>query len=211
MKIFFKIFGLTLVLLSFAPGALAEDKTFNRPTIRFGEEESGIRLDVCLNFGKDCGQVVADMFCKRRWFYGAKAFRTESGIGRTRLITNVYDINRNIVCNGSHCTGFEYITCSKDDRPSEAFSPPVLKTLSGSYRLDYCKTWARDCGQPAADYFCKIQGFSRAHFWRKDPFVGKSQLITTALVRGKLLGKQLRKPLLCSGSGCETFQSITCS
>lgn len=191
MKFIFRNFGLTLALLSFSSGALAEDKTFNKP--HTGED--GDRIDICLNYGRDCGQVVADMFCKKWRFSYARDFRADPSVGKTRLITKVFDIDRDVVCNGSHCTGFKYITCSGDLPYTQVFSPPAWK----GYRLDYCLTWAKNCGQPAADAFCRTQGFSKSVYWRRDPYVGQqpTRVITTDQI--------------CKGSFCTTFQTITCT
>lgn len=182
---------LILALLSLASEALAEDRTFNNPRTGDGEE----RLDWCLNWARDCGKPVADMFCKKWRFTGAKDFRAESNIGRTRLITSVYDIDRNVVCNGPNCTGFKYITCSGDLGYKQVFSPPALK----GYRLDICLNWAKDCGQPAADAFCRTKGFSNSVYWRRDPYVGQqpTRVITTEQI--------------CTGSGCTAFATITCT
>ena len=42
--------------------------------------------------------------------------------------------------------------------PTRTFAQPRL----GGYRLDWCRLWGRQCGRPAADAFCRRQGFARA-------------------------------------------------
>lgn len=36
------------------------------------------------------------------------------------------------------------------------------KPWQDDYQVDHCKYWGRDCGQPAADYYCQLRGYSKA-------------------------------------------------
>ncbi len=42
------------------------------------------------------------------------------------------------------------------------YAPPLVN----GKRVDWCLTWGTDCGQPAADHFCKSQSYGRAETWR---------------------------------------------
>jgi hypothetical protein len=168
-----------------------QSKTFNNP------ETGSDRLDICLNFGRDCGQPVADTFCKKWFHMGAKDFQPAPKIGRTKLISYVYDIQRNEICTGSNCTGFKYITCYGQLDTSEMFANPVWN----GNQLDYCMTWAKDCGQPVADAFCRYQGFSRSLYWSKSAYL--------AMQPTRLMGtEQICDP--AKGNSCNYFMLITC-
>jgi hypothetical protein len=168
-----------------------QNKTFNNP------ETGSDRLDICLNLGRDCGQPVADTFCKKWFHMGAKDFQAAPKIGRTKLISYVYDIQRNTICTGPNCTGFKYITCYGQLDTSEMFANPVWN----GNQLDYCMTWAKDCGQPVADAFCREQGFPRSLYWSKSAYL--------AMKPTRLMGtEQLCDP--AKGNSCNYFMIITC-
>jgi hypothetical protein len=72
------------------------------------------------------------------------------------------------------------------------FAPPMINEK----RVDWCKTWGKDCGQEAADQFCKQEGYSGADTWR-------TEKIDSTFIMGD--GK------MCSGSGrCDGFSFIRC-
>jgi hypothetical protein len=172
---------------------LRQSKTFNNP-FTF---DNLVRLDVCLNFGRDCGQPVADIFCKK-WFYmGAKDYQLVSNLGKTKLITDVYDIKRNEFCKGPNCGGFKYITCQGQLDANEKFANPVWQ----GRQLDYCMTWAKDCGQPVADAFCREQGFSKSLYWKKSTYY--AQQPTLLIGTGELCDP-------AKGNSCNYFGVITC-
>jgi hypothetical protein len=82
---------------------------------------------------------------------------------------------------------------AKDTR---TFANPTVK----GQRLDWCKHWARECGQPAADLYCRQQGFARAANFTHDANVGARGIPTLVFGDGRL----------CEGPGCSSFGSITC-
>ena len=49
-------------------------------------------------------------------------------------------------------------------------------------RLDWCLTWGRDCGKPAARLFCKKQKYSAAVQIGKDKDIGHTKLLKTGQV-----------------------------
>jgi hypothetical protein len=149
------------------------------------------RLDWCLNWGADCGQPAADHFCKRRRYTGARDFRAEPNVGRsepTRLAGS------DQVCNEPFCTGFEYITCYGPVPANRIFAPPKWQETA----LDWCVSWGRDCGKPAADSFCRAQGFSESLYFQADSGVGAKPT--------RLIGSDQ----ICNGRNCVAFQIITC-
>jgi hypothetical protein len=50
-------------------------------------------------------------------------------------------------------------------------------TVDGN-RLDICLVWADQCGQPAADAFCKMQGFTGANVWEPANDIGATIVLT---------------------------------
>lgn len=73
------------------------------------------------------------------------------------------------------------------------YAPPLIK----GKRVDLCLTWGTDCGQPAADHFCKIQGYAKAETWHWEN-------VESTVILGD--GKQ------CSGKGrCGGFSFIRCT
>ena len=62
-------------------------------------------------------------------------------------------------------------------------------------RLDSCLTGGQDCGKPAADAFCKVQGFESALLFQRESVAG-----TIRLANGGL----------CTGPSCNSFKQIKC-
>ncbi len=72
-------------------------------------------------------------------------------------------------------------------------------TING-YRLDWCRLWAQDCGQGAADAFCRKIGFTRAIAFEEDYDIG-ARSPTYVIGSGKI----------CNQSFCDGFKYITCT
>lgn len=64
-------------------------------------------------------------------------------------------------------------------------------------RLDWCLTWASNCGKPAADKFCTRRRFTAAAGFAAEPGVGRTRVSGTNQV--------------CSGPDCTGFRFINCS
>lgn len=78
-------------------------KVFDKPKI------NGKRLDLCVDWGVDCGQPAADAFCVSKGYSAAIEYVVAENIGNsnaTRLIGS------GAVCDQSYCDGFKKITCS---------------------------------------------------------------------------------------------------
>ena len=80
---------------------------------------------------------------------------------------------------------------------TEVFANPAIKGM----RLDWCMYWAHDCGEPAADFFCREQGFARSLRFSIDQNVGRRGVVTLVLGDGRL----------CAAPTCSGFRSITCA
>ncbi len=62
--------------------------------------------------------------------------------------------------------------------------------------LDWCLTWATNCGQPAADYFCRWKGFERASGFAEAVDIGYTKILKTGQI--------------CRASFCDGFAYIDC-
>ncbi len=76
------------------------------------------------------------------------------------------------------------------------FSTPTINNV----RLDWCKHWARECGQPAADLFCTRQGFDKAASIDREANVGARGVKTLVYGDGRI----------CAQPTCSAFRAITC-
>lgn len=184
-KLFHMSAALFAAWIACAPdSAWAEQGIFNNP--RWG----GNRLDVCLTWGRDCGQPVADRFCQRKQYRRALSFETlrVGDSEPTQLLMS------KTVCRGSFCTAMMSITCDEPFPREQIFVNPNID----GYRLDHCRVWANECGKPAADAFCSEMGYSRAlhEFTDADPGYANTIVIGSRQV--------------CRGSFCTGFQMIVC-
>jgi hypothetical protein len=75
------------------------------------------------------------------------------------------------------------------------FSKPMVNR----YRLDWCHKWATDCGQSAADAFCRSKGLRRAKAFEQDPDIGQKSP-TYVLGTGQI----------CDQGACDGFKFIEC-
>ena len=70
----------------------------------------------------------------------------------------------------------------------------------GGVRVDGCLYWARQCGDPAANEFCKRKGYSKSSGWGVDHHVSK----TKVLGDGKICETGKNHP------NCGAFSFINC-
>ncbi len=83
-------------------------QVFANPVGSF-EQGDARRLDVCLQFGKNCGAPAAQAYCERRNYKRLVYFEAdEPGGGGGKTIT----LGSREKCNGAHCTAFNIITCA---------------------------------------------------------------------------------------------------
>jgi hypothetical protein len=79
----------------------------------------------------------------------------------------------------------------------ETFQYPV----HNGYRLNFCYLPAQDqCGQPAAETWCREKGFAQVASWSRDPNVG-------ALFPTIIMGLDQ----ICDEYLCDGFEEITCT
>ena len=79
---------------------------------------------------------------------------------------------------------------------TQTFNAPSIQNV----RLDWCAHFGRDCGQPAADLFCREMQFDRATRFVAEPNIGARGIPTLVFGDGAL----------CQAPNCTGFRSITC-
>jgi hypothetical protein len=67
---------------------------------------------------------------------------------------------------------------------------------SMSMRVDWCLRWANDCGKPAADAFCRSQGFERAKSFANELTGGPTWVIGDRQI--------------CAMKDCRALESVQC-
>jgi hypothetical protein len=78
----------------------------------------------------------------------------------------------------------------------QVFPLPEFK----GHRVDLCRVWGNECGQAAADEFCRRSGFSSAEGFTVDHDIGAATPTRTLVDGG-----------ICNQAFCDGFESITCT
>jgi hypothetical protein len=137
------------------------------------------RLDWCLNFGSQCGQQAAENFCHSRRWTGVLDFAPDPNIGSSQKTITGGSYK---VCDQSFCTGFKYITCYGHIFYDRVFANPAWH----GHLLDVCLRGDSDCGKPAADAYCRQEGFQESFYHRVGPDLVPSNLDTITIGDGKV-------------------------
>jgi len=177
------IVTLLCVSVAFSGLASADSKMYRAPLL------NGYKLDWCYTWAKDCGQRAANAYCQRRGYRRASNFKIDHNVGEpTRLIGDQAKL-----CSSDECDSFRYIRCSRPDQRT------VRKPKLNGYRLDWCFTWAKNCGRRVANAYCREIGFNRSTNFKIARNVG---------VPTRLIGDRAK---LCSSDECDSFRHITCT
>jgi hypothetical protein len=186
MKSLRLLFLTALALFASVTMAWAAGEEFTNPKI--GKN----RLDYCFSWQEGCGQKAADAFCVSKDYKKASDFTIAQGIGAN---TPTRTIGDNSVCDSAGCDGFMSITCEK--APLVFFKLPIYSEpeVDGT-RVDWCFGWSKQCGKPAADAFCKLQGHKKATEFEKAVGVGPTRVLSTGQ--------------LCDDPTCDGFKVVTC-
>jgi hypothetical protein len=72
------------------------------------------------------------------------------------------------------------------------FNHPKISGIA----LDWCLTWAANCGKPAADEFCRSQGFQQASDFKQAVNIGYTKILRTGEI--------------CNNPQCDGFAYIEC-
>lgn len=81
-----------------------QQRTYHRP--RLGEA----RLDLCLKFGRQCGQPVADLYCMFKGYDNATRFTIDRRLSERTVIAGE-GLRERRYCTGGGCDGFRSIVC----------------------------------------------------------------------------------------------------
>jgi hypothetical protein len=158
--------------------------------VRYSQPKyQGYHLDWCRVFEMDCGKGAADAFCSLNRKGPATNWSKWNNPGFETMT-----IGQNSICNpSSHvCDSFSFIDCQETSR---TFNNPVYR----GYRLDWCRIFENECGEPAANAFCKLNGFKRSSTFNIERSPG-TQTMT------------IGQNSICNPSShvCDSFSYITC-
>lgn len=151
---------------------------------------NGRPVDRCLNWAANCERPAADNFCRVHGFRRAEYYRFAPM--RPTLV-----VGDDRICNQEGCTGFTEIVCEGRGAEYLERREPVrfeLPRIRGQ-AVDRCLNFATNCEQPAADNFCRMNGFRKAEVFRFAP-------MRPTLVVGD--------DQLCNQEGCQGFTTIVC-
>jgi hypothetical protein len=73
----------------------------------------------------------------------------------------------------------------------------IRDPMVDGYGLDYCREWAANCGQPAADAYCQSIGYSQSIYYR---WVSENQV--TRVINGGQV---------CDAGFCDRITLVVCS
>ena len=153
------------------------------------------RLDYCLFNGSECGETVANRYCKMLGYEKAGEQIIDNNVGLTNyLLSRAY-------CKGWKCNGFKLITCvgTFSHKPVKDIyyrSMRFVYPRFDHYRVDWCYDNGTKCGKRVAYSFCRRMGYMHAQGFKKQDNVSAT----------KALGNQK----LCFGHQCSGFSEITC-
>lgn len=71
------------------------------------------------------------------------------------------------------------------------------KPKADGIALDWCLTYGKDCGQPAADYFCKTKGYEKSVGFKILEDVGYTKILKTGEI--------------CKADYCDSFKYVKCT
>lgn len=98
-----------------APGYLAYSRALDvvasdnsRQAVYEAPQIDGVALDLCREWGQNCGKPAADLFCRRQGFLEAGDLRVEKDTPPTRIITS------NALCESGGCDRISWINCVGD-------------------------------------------------------------------------------------------------
>lgn len=181
--------GAALIAISAWAGAgsASADLRYHNPRI------NGAVVDWCTSWATNCGWGGAHQFCRMRGHSRATSWNAYNP-GRTWVVGS------STFCNGPVCRGFSQVTCATAFRPAPGPMPGgdvrrfSYPRMNGAI-VDWCTSWASNCGWGGAHQLCRQYGFARAMSWNvyqpgRTWVIGSNQF--------------------CNGGACRGFSQVTC-
>lgn len=157
MKALFSSLFISVALISVSSISFAAPTTrivsvkINNPKV------GGYALDLCKQWGVQCGLPAAAAYCKSKGYLSAASYKVRKNTPPTKVIRG------GGLCVENYCDRISQVTCKKriKVRPRPQFKIYKSPKIKG-YALDICREWGKNCGKPAADAFCKSKGHKRS-------------------------------------------------
>lgn len=184
MKSLYSIFFLALSLLFLPSLSFAQDTVkYNAPKHR------GLALDWCRIFEHGCGKPAADAYCRSKGHVKSSSWAKWNNPG-----VKTMTIGQNSVCDPRYhrCDSFKSINCVVKAKT-------FVKPKHNGYRLDWCRTFGSQCGQPVAYAFCRAKGYNSVVNFRKK---NNSPVETMTIGENSICNSRYHR--------CDTFKSIKC-
>jgi hypothetical protein len=201
---------------------ITPSSSWSRSTVEFGTDRygypvanftypmiNGMHVDHCLTWAAQCDEPAASAFCRTQglshatawhWVYGARTIVQGTG---------------QICPDPQACGGFDSIVCAAQDQGGGDWVRANASTVANAstinnagtfvnpmyngYRLDWCRTFETDCGAPAADAFCKAQGFGGLITFKFQPRPGAE---TMTIGQNSVCDPRWH--------GCNSFEFVRC-
>ena len=180
--------ALTAAAMAAGAGAANAQMRYDNPTM------NGAVVDWCSSWATNCGWGGAHQLCRMRGHPRALSWNTYHP-GRTWVVGS------STYCNGPVCQGFSQVTCASGYGPGPGPGPGPGAVqrfhnpqMNGAV-VDWCSSWATNCGWGGAHQLCRQYGFTRATSWNTY-HPGRTWVVGSSTY--------------CNGPVCQGFSQVTC-
>lgn len=203
-------FGILLTCLYATPSYAAYNPSSSYSRTFYNPRISGVRLDWCYRWARNCGIPAASAYCRRKGYRRAERYSVAHNIGYTKIISSGQ------ICNRPFCDGFRWVRCVGGRRGGggpggyvpgghhgPGFGPAgsrgtrtFMRPSYRGYRLDWCYRWGTSCGRPPANTFCKRMGYRGVLAYKIQHDIGLTRIIGTGQI--------------CRFPYCDGFRWVKC-